>query len=109
HPRYDARLQSQLRLIETLASSARPATPGCRCAPPGLHASVGPSRSHLAPERKLTHRTFDMKFDARHFGEQIAIADADRASAQPHVGRHQIERLHQYADVLENERIGNRA
>src|SRR6266436_1435842 len=71
--------------------------------------SVRGPRFRLAPERELTNWTLDVKFDLRHFGEQIDIADADRASAQPHVGRHQIERLHQCADILEHERIRDRA
>src|ERR1700721_1677541 len=61
-----------------------------------------------ATERKLTDRTFDVEFDSSHLGEQVDIDAPDSASTQPHVGRHQVERLDQYADILQDERIRNR-
>ena len=55
-----------------------------------------------AAEHKLTDRAFDVEVDPRHPREEIDIGDPDRASAEPHIRRHQIERLHQDADVLQN-------
>src|SRR5262245_3576793 len=71
--------------------------------------SVGSPRSSAAADRKLTDRALDVKFDPGHFREQIDVRDPDRTSAEPHVGGHEVECLNQYADVLQNERIGNRA
>src|SRR5262249_7548794 len=86
HPRHHARLQSQFRLIASywlpallLSASSLPGGRGGRSPMPSL--CVGTPRFHLAPERELTDRPLDVKFDARHFGEKIDIADADRASA----------------------------
>src|SRR5215475_7352343 len=62
-----------------------------------------------ATKSELPDRALDVEFDARHPREQIDIHAPDRASAEPHLGRHQIERLHQDADILENERIGEGA
>ena len=70
-----------------------------------MNQSVGSPRFRAATKRKLTDRTLDVEFDPRHLREQIDIGVPDRASAEPHVGRHQVERLSQYADVLQNERI----
>src|SRR5215831_744303 len=71
--------------------------------------SVGKLRFHAATDRKLTDRTLDVEVDPRHLREQLNIGDPDRASAQPHIVRHQVECLHQCADILENERIRDRA
>src|SRR5271155_833161 len=71
--------------------------------------SVGSFRFRAATDRKLTDGSLDVEFDSRHLCEQIDIRDPDRASAEPHVGRHQVERLRQYTNVLQNERIGDRA
>ena len=71
--------------------------------------SVGDARFRAATKRKLTDRTLDVEFDPGHLREQIDIGASDRTSAEPHVGRHQVERLSQYADVLQNERICERA
>src|SRR5581483_2805200 len=60
-----------------------------------------------AAERELTHRSFDVKFKSGHLGKLVDIVGPDRASAKPHVGRGQVERLHQYADVLEDQGIGH--
>jgi hypothetical protein len=43
-----------------------------------------------------------VEFDPRHLREQIDIGAPDRTSAEPHVGRHHVERLNEYADVLQN-------
>ena len=80
-----------------------------RATPKPVRLSVGSLRFRAATDRKLTDRALDVEFDPRHLREQIDIGDPDRTSAEPHVGRHQVERLHQYADVLQNERIGDRA
>ena len=74
-----------------------------------LRSSVGSVRFRAATERKLTDGSLDVESDFRHLCEQIDIRDPDRTSAEPHAGRHQVEGLRQYADVLENERIGDRA
>ena len=67
--------------------------------------------SGLAPRPIANWPTgpFDVEFDARHLCEEIDIRDPDRTTAEPHVGRHQVKRLHKHADVLQNERIGDRA
>src|SRR6476660_2130296 len=62
-----------------------------------------------APNRKLTDGALDVEFDSGHLREQINIDAPDRTSAEPHVSRHHVERLNQYADVLQNERICDRA
>ena len=62
-----------------------------------------------AAERKLADRALDVKRDAGHPGEQVDIGAADRAAAQSHVGRHQVEGLQQHAGILEDQRIGDRA
>jgi predicted enzyme related to lactoylglutathione lyase len=62
-----------------------------------------------ATDGKLADRAFDMEFDAGHFREQIDIGGPDCTAAEAHIGRHQIERLHQYADVLEDKRVSDRA
>ncbi len=72
-----------------------------------MRSSVGSFRGRAATDRKLTDRSLDVEFDSRHLCEQIDILDPDRKSDQSHVGRHQIERLRQYPDVLQNERIGD--
>src|SRR3954465_9673892 len=60
-----------------------------------------------ATERKLTDRTLHVEFDPGHLGEKVDIIGADRTSAQPHIGRHHVQRLDQYADVFQDERVGN--
>ena len=55
--------------------------------------SVGSFRFRAATDRKLTDWSLDVEFDSRHLCEQIDIRDPDRTSAEPHVGRHQVERL----------------
>src|SRR5262249_52115649 len=71
--------------------------------------SVGSLRFHAATNRKLTNRALDVEFDPRHLREQLDIGAPDRTSTEPHIGRHQVKRLHQYADILQNERICDRA
>ena len=56
-------------------------------------ASAGSFRFRPAADRKLTYRSLDVEFDPRHLCEQIDIRDPDRTSAEPHVARHQVERL----------------
>ena len=73
------------------------------------HGQSEAAELRAATERKLTDRALDVEFDPGHLREQIDIGAADRASAKSHVGRHQVERLNQYADVLQDERIGERA
>src|SRR5258708_15282266 len=68
---------------------------------------LGSLRSAAAAEGELADRAFDVEIDPRHFREQIDIAGADRASAQSHIGRHQIERLDQDTDISLDERIGD--
>jgi predicted enzyme related to lactoylglutathione lyase len=77
--------------------------------PQAARLSVGRPRFRPAAKRKLTDRAFDVELDCRHFREQLDIGTPDRASAKPHIGRHHVERLNQYADVLQNERICDRA
>ncbi len=60
-----------------------------------------------AANRKLTDRAFDVDFDPRHLREEIDIGNPYRASAETHVSRHQVERLDQHADILEDQRIGD--
>src|SRR5215470_698964 len=86
-------------------STERPATKSTR----RDVSSVGRTGLLGATERELTDRALDVEFDPRHLGEQIDVDAADRAAAEPHVGRHQVERLHQYASILEDERVGERA
>ena len=59
-------------------------------------------------QRELADRAFDMKGQARQLGEQIDIAGADGAAAESHVGSGQIEGLQEDADILQNERVGDR-
>src|SRR5258708_924119 len=70
---------------------------------------IGGSRLFTATDGKLTNRALDVEFDPRHLREQIDIGGADRTSTQPHIGRHHVERLDQYPDILQNQRIGDRA
>jgi uncharacterized protein len=91
-----------------------PHDPLARRAPHGLdqprtaETSVGSVRFRDAADRKLTDWPLDVELDARHLCEQFDVRDPDRTPAELHVGRHQVERLHQGADVLQNERIGDR-
>ena len=71
--------------------------------------SLGSLRLQAAAKRELPDRAFDMEFNPGHFREQVDIGAPDRASAQSHVGRHQVERLNQHADILQDQRIGERA
>lgn len=66
-------------------------------------------RCCAATNRKLTDWTLDIKFDPSDPREQINIDTANGAAAEAHIGRHHVERLHQYADVLQNKRIRDRA
>ena len=50
-----------------------------------------------------------MKGQPGHTGEKVDVANADGAGAKLHLRRHQIKRLHQDADMLENQRIGEAA
>src|SRR5208282_5696169 len=83
------------------------AVPKPRRAP--REASVGSFRFRAAADRKLTDGSLDVEFDSRHLFEQIDIGDPDRTAAEPHVRRHQVKRLHEHSDVLQYERIGDRA
>src|SRR5262249_51838570 len=80
-----------------------------RCPAGAARWSVGSPRFGAAADRKLTDRALHVKFDPGHLREQIDVCDPDRTSPEPHVGGHKVECLHQYADVLQNERIGDRA
>ncbi len=71
--------------------------------------SVGSRRLRAAADHELTDRAFDVEFDPRHLREQLDIDAPDRTSAEPHVGRHHVERLDQDADILQDERICDRA
>jgi len=72
-----------------------------------LRRLLGP-RVPAATDCELTDRALDMKFDPRHLREQIDIAGPDRASTQAHIGRHHVQRLDQHADILQDQRIGDR-
>src|ERR1700677_1084771 len=74
-----------------------------------VRSSVGSFRFRAAADRKLTDWSLDVEFDSRHLCEQIDVRDSNRTSAEPHVGRHQVECLRQDTDVLQNQRIGDRA
>ena len=50
-----------------------------------------------------------MEFDPGHLREQVDVGAPDCTSAEPYVGGHEVEGLSQYTDVLENERISERA
>src|SRR5258708_37615589 len=69
---------------------------------------IGGLRLPAATDCELADRALDVEFDPRHLREQIDIAGPDRASTQAHIGRHQVERLEQYADILQDQRIGDR-
>src|ERR1700744_5555916 len=95
----------------------RPATAGARL-PPGPRLllalssglSIVPVRSlHAAAECELPDRTFDMKIETCHPGEQIDVIGPDRAPTEAHVGGSHIERLDQHAHVLQDQRVGERA
>jgi predicted enzyme related to lactoylglutathione lyase len=63
---------------------------------------------------QIDRRALHVELNPGHLCEQIDIGDPDigdpdRTSAKPHFGRHQVERLSQYSDILQNERICNRA
>src|SRR5580658_898759 len=62
-----------------------------------------------ATDGKLPDRPLDVEFQSGHLREQIDIVGSDRAAAESHVGRHQVERLEQRADILQDKRIGNGA
>ena len=67
--------------------------------------SIGIPLFCAAANRKLTDRALGMEFDPRHLREQVDIGTTNRTSTEPHICRHQVKRLKQYADVLQNERI----
>ena len=67
------------------------------------------SLRQAATKRKLTDRALDVNLKARHVCKQADISSSDRASAKPKVGQHDIKRLHEHANILEDERIGDRA
>jgi uncharacterized protein len=69
----------------------------------------GGLRLHATADCKLTNGSFDVEVDPRHPGEKVDIDAPDGTSTESHVGRHQVERLRQYPDVLQDERIGDRA
>ena len=58
-----------------------------------MRLSGGSFRFRAATDRKLTDWSLDEEFDSCHLCEQIDILDPDRTSTEPHVGRHQVERL----------------
>jgi hypothetical protein len=62
-----------------------------------------------AAERELTDRALDVEFQSRHFRKQLDIVGSDGASTQPQGGRGQIQRLKNHTDILEDERVGDRA
>src|SRR6476620_253794 len=62
-------------------------------------------RLPAASERELTDRTLYMEFEPGHFRKQIDIASADGTATKAHVGRRQVERLDQAADILQDQRI----
>ena len=109
----DAGISSQCRL-ESLARAAlhpnrtrerKPVlAPACRCPTErAAGSSIGRRRHRGTAEGELPNRPLDVKFDVGHFREQLEISDADRAAAQPHIGRHQVEGLHQHAGILQNQ------
>jgi hypothetical protein len=70
----------------------------------------GPCLNFLFPaaaECELTDWAFDVEFDSGHPGKQVDVVGPDRAAAQSHIGRHHVEGLDQYADVFEDQRIGD--
>ena len=94
------------RRIARFFRRARPEMVLVEAEPPGQPEAA---RLRAATKRKLTDRALDVEFDPGHLREQIDIGASDRTAAEPHVGCHQVERLDQYADVLQDERIGERA
>src|SRR5262249_24518381 len=70
---------------------------------------IGGSRFRASTKRKLTDCSLDVEFYTSHLRKQIDIGGPDRTSAEPHVIRCQVERLSEYADVLQKERICERA
>jgi hypothetical protein len=62
--------------------------------------SVGSFRFRAATDRELTGGSLDVQVEPGHFCEQIDIHDPDRASAERHVGRHQVKGLRQHSGVL---------
>ena len=92
---------------------ASPAIAGVRLPPPSSFRLFHGARSLFrldpgASQGKLSNRPLDVEFNAGHPGETVDIVVADRASAEPHVGRHQVERLHHDADIFQDQRIGDR-
>src|SRR5450631_1660607 len=80
---------------------------------PGLRDRACPAANRKPPgpaatDCELTDRAFDVEFDPRHLREQLDMAGPDHASTEAHIGRHQVERLDQYADILQDQRIGDR-
>ena len=59
------------------------------------------SNFQAATKRKLSDRALDVELDPGHLCEQINIGGTDRTSAEPRICRDQVERLSQYADVLQ--------
>src|ERR1700745_301444 len=60
-------------------------------------------------DRKLPDRALNVEIDPLHSCKQIDIDATNRTAAKSHGGRHEVKGLRQYADVFENERIGDRA
>ena len=72
----------------------------------GVSPLYGMKRTSSSASRVLTDRA--LEFDPRHLREQIDIG-ARSHIRRAHVSRHHVERLNQYADILQNERICDRA
>ena len=70
---------------------------------------LGSSNFQAATKRKLSDRALDVELDPGHLCEQIDVGGTDRTSAEPRICRDQVERLSQYADILQKERISERA
>src|SRR5262245_33637177 len=62
-----------------------------------------------ATKRKLANRALDVEFEPGHPCEQIDIGGPDRTSAEPYISSDQVERLSEHTNVLQEERIGERA
>src|SRR6267143_3318730 len=72
---------------------------------PGSSFKCSSLRLLAASERKLTDRALYMEFELRHFCKQIDVGAADGAAAKARIGRRQIERLDQAADILQDQRV----
>src|SRR6516225_6814183 len=69
--------------------------------------SAGVADACAATECELTLRTFDVEGLPRHPREQVDIAGPDRASTETEIGRGQVKRLQQHANILQDQRIGD--